>query len=118
MPTKKQQKTDQNSPKLSDLRSNIAERVRQLGGQVKKPEPGIHSAAHALAKEISEFCGEPKQFSMYLGIIKNIGLWRASSIFAEIKKSPKVSDRGKLFVFKSAYKDFTSHKVTKSKERR
>ena len=39
---------------------------------VKKPAKGIHSEMHALAKEISEFCGEPKKFGMYLGIIKNV----------------------------------------------
>ena len=30
---------------------------------VKKPEKGIHTEMHALAKEISEFCGEPEKFA-------------------------------------------------------
>ncbi len=71
---------------------------------VKQPARGIHSEKHALAKEISEYCGEPKKFAMYLGIIKNIGLPKAYKIFAEIKQSKSVKDRGKLFSYLSSYK--------------
>jgi len=71
---------------------------------VKQPARGIHSEKHALAKEVSEYCGEPKKFAMYLGIIKNVGLPRAYKIFAEIKQSKSVKDRGKLFLYLSSYK--------------
>src|SRR3989344_3243010 len=71
---------------------------------VKKPAKGIHSEFHALAKEISEFCGEPKKFGMYLGIIKNIGLPRAYQIFAEMRQAKEIKTPGKLFLYLTAYK--------------
>ncbi|MEK7203745.1 MAG: peptide deformylase [Patescibacteria group bacterium] len=67
----------------------------------RKPERGIHSPMHALAKEISEYTSEPKKFVMYLGIIKNIGLRRAYLIFSKIKQSKNVKTPGKLFVYES-----------------
>lgn len=74
----------------------------------KKAEKGIHSEMHALAKEISEYCGEPKKFAMYLGIIKNMGLGRAYQIFSEIKQSTtsqkKIKTPGKLFLYMSTHK--------------
>lgn len=94
----------------SDIKAMIVKKAASLSEKAKKPERGIHSAKHALAKEISEYCHEPKEFAMYLGIIKNIGLRKAFSIFAEIKKSPKVGERGKLFVYKSAFKEKTLRK--------
>lgn len=94
----------------NDIKAIIEQRMANLGSKAKNPERGIHSAKHALAKEISEYCREPKEFAMYLGIIKNIGLRKAFSIFAEIKKSPKVTERGKLFVYKSAFLEKTLKK--------
>ena len=70
---------------------------------IKRPQRGLHSAKHLLAKEISEYCREPEQFAMYLGIIKNIGLARAHQIFAEMKQSRRVKTPGKLFLYLSAY---------------
>lgn len=70
----------------------------------KRPERGIHGPMHALAKEISEYAGEPKKFAMYLGIIKNIGLRRAYKIFSEIKQNKKIKSPGKLFVYQSTFK--------------
>ena len=70
----------------------------------KRPERGIHGPIHALAKEISEYAGEPKKFPMYLGIIKNIGLRRAYQIFSKIKQSKNVKTPGKLFVYESTIK--------------
>lgn len=71
---------------------------------IKEPAKGIHSEMHALAKEVSEFCGEPKKFGMYLGIIKNIGLPRAYRIFAELKQAKEIETPGKLFLYLSAYR--------------
>jgi len=85
---------------------------------VKEPEKGIHSEMHALAKEVSEYCGEPKKFAMYLGIIKNIGLPRAYRTFAEIKQSKNVKDGGKLFLYLSSYKAGKEQKKTKSKKKK
>ena len=64
----------------------------------------MHSEMHALAKEISEYCGEPKKFGMYLGVIKNMGLSRAYQIFAEMKQGKNIKTPGKLFLYLSAYK--------------
>jgi len=83
---------------------------------VKEPARGIHSEMHALAKEISEYCGEPKKFAMYLGVIKNIGLPMAYKIFAEIKQSKSVKERGKLFLYLSSYKKLGIKKKRKKKK--
>lgn len=69
----------------------------------KKPERGIHGPMHALAKDISEYAGEPKKFAMYLGVIKNIGLRKAYRIFSKIKQSKNLKTPGKLFVYESSY---------------
>lgn len=86
---------------------------------VKKPTKGIHSEMHALAKEISEFCGEPRKFGMYLGVIKNIGLSRAYQVFAELKQAKVIETPGKLFLYLSAYKLTIKPKiVTKKKNKK
>lgn len=72
--------------------------------KAKKPAWGIHGPIHALAKEVSEYTGEPKKFAMYLGIIKNIGLRKAYRIFSKIKQSKNVKTPGKLFVYESRMK--------------
>jgi len=66
-----------------------------------KPVKGIHSEIHALAKDISEYCGEPKKFALYLGIIKRIGKNKAYQIFSEIKQSKEIKSPAKLFMYKS-----------------
>lgn len=71
---------------------------------VKKPDKGMHSEMHALAKEISEYCKEPKKFGMYLGIIKNMGLSRAYQVFAELKQGKDIKTPGKLFLYLSSYR--------------
>lgn len=79
------------------------EQLTKIKYFVKKPAKGIHSERHALAKEISEFCGEPRKFAMYLGIIKNIGLPKTYKIFAEMKQGKDIKTPGKLFFYLSAY---------------
>ncbi len=102
-----------------DIKQLLKSRAEKLAGK-SKPEKGIYSPMHALAKDISEYCGEPKEFAMYLGIVKNIGLTKAYRIFSEIKHNPNVTTRGKLFLYKSKYKkpkvkkDGTSKRVRKS----
>ncbi len=78
--------------------------------KLPKPEKGMHSEMHALAKDISEEFGEPKKFAMYLGIIKNIGIKKAYVIFSEIKQSSKAKTPGKLFVHKSKNKNGTNER--------
>lgn len=66
---------------------------------------GIHSKIHALAKDISEFCEEPKKFALYLGIIKRIGHDRAFQIFGELKQLKNLDSRAKLFMYMSKGKE-------------
>jgi hypothetical protein len=82
-------------------------RVKKKTYKIAEPVQGMHSQIHALAKDISEEFGEPKKFAMYLGIIKNIGVNKASVIFSEIKQSSNIETPGKLFVYKSKIKDET-----------
>lgn len=70
------------------------------------PEPirGIHSEIHAIAKDVSEFCKEPKKFALYLGIIKRIGKNRAYQILSEMKEMKEIDSRAKLFMYLSSNK--------------
>lgn len=70
-----------------------------------KPIKGIHSEIHALAKDISEYCGEQKKFAMYLGVIKRIGKNKAYKIFSEIKQAKNLDSRAKLFMYLSKNKN-------------
>lgn len=70
-----------------------------------KPVRGIHSEIHALAKDISEYCKEPKKFALYLGVIKRIGKNKAYQIFSEIKQSKNIESAAKLFMFLSKDKN-------------
>jgi len=93
----------------------LSKQFQKIEYFVKKPEKGIHTETHALAKEISEFCGEPKKFAMYLGIIKNIGLHRAYRIFAELRQAKEVETPGKLFLYLSSYRKPGQKPVKKKK---
>lgn len=48
---------------------------------------GMHSSMHEVARLISEWCGEPKEFAMYLGRIKDTGEPRAWTIWSQLKQS-------------------------------
>lgn len=83
------------------------ESYKKLGEALKsqiKPARGIHSEIHALAKDISEYCKEPKKFALYLGIIKRIGKNRAYQIFSEIKQLKTIKSPGKMFLYLSKNK--------------
>ncbi len=75
----------------------------------------MHSEMHALAKEISEYCGEPKKFGMYLGIIKGIGLGATYRLFSQIKQGKNIETPGKLFVYMSKFEPRTAKRKTKPK---
>ncbi len=101
--------TEGNCTKCGINQNELSIKFKKVAVEYKllEPEKGMHSEMHALAKDISEKFGEPKKFIMYLGIIKNIGIKKAYAIFSEIKQSPKVETPGRLFVYKSKYKDGT-----------
>jgi hypothetical protein len=79
-------------------------KINEIVGSLPVPARGMHSGIHLLAKDISEYCNEPKKFALYLGIIKRIGENRAYQIFSEIKQSKNVKTPGKLFMFLSKAK--------------
>ena len=85
-----------------DKSKKIKEALKRL--VKRKPDWGIHSEIHALAKDISEYCHEPKKFALYLGIIKRIGKNRAYQIFSEIKQSKDIKSRAKIFMYLSRNK--------------
>jgi hypothetical protein len=77
-------------------------------------EKHIHSEEHLLAADISNCCGEPKRFNLYLGTILRIGKQKAYQIFSEMKqrdaeflhkppaeRPPAIRNRGKWFVWKA-----------------
>ena len=76
-------------------------KLKKTLNQAFKPVRGIHSEIHALAKDISEYCGEPKKFALYLGIIKRIGKNRAYKIFSEIKQLKTIKSPAKMFLYLS-----------------
>jgi hypothetical protein len=76
-------------------------RIKEAIKKPSDPTKGMHSEIHALAKDISEYCDEPKKFGLYLGIIKRIGHDRAYQIFAEIKQSKNLKSRAKIFMYLS-----------------
>jgi hypothetical protein len=81
---------------------------KKINETIKKPSDpakGIHSAIHALAKDISEYCEEPKKFALYLGIIKRIGREKAYQIFSEIKQLKTIDSRAKIFMYLSRNKE-------------
>ncbi len=79
-------------------------RIKETLKPQPKPIRGIHSEIHSLAKDISEYCKEPKKFALYLGVIKRIGTKRAYQIFSEIKQSRNIKHPAKMFMFLSKSK--------------
>ena len=79
-------------------------KLKELIGSFSESTKGMHSEIHVLAKDISEYCKEPKKFGMYLGIIKRIGKDKAYQIFSEIKQSKNIKTPGRLFMFLSRTK--------------
>jgi hypothetical protein len=74
----------------------------------------IHSEEHLIAAEVSEYCGEPKAFARYLGVVKRIGKHKSYQIFSELKqreaeylykpvteRPPPIKNRGKWFMWKA-----------------
>jgi len=80
-------------------------KIKEVIKKPSDPAKGIHSATHALAKDISEHCKEPKKFGLYLGIIKRIGHDKAYQIFSEIKQSKTIKSRAKIFMYLSRSKE-------------
>jgi len=49
----------------------------------------IHTSKHALAKELSEYFNEPKEYKKYLGICYQHPEEKVRQLFAEIKQDSK-----------------------------
>lgn len=61
----------------------------------------IHSQTHLLAKEISEYCGEPKKYGLYLGVLARVGHERGAFLFGKLKDMANVKNPAKMFLFLS-----------------
>jgi hypothetical protein len=54
---------------------------------------------HDLARMISEWCGEPKEFAMYLGRVLDMSESRAWKVWSELKQSrTPIRNRAALFM--------------------
>ncbi|HLD20306.1 MAG TPA: hypothetical protein VJB93_03615 [Patescibacteria group bacterium] len=73
---------------------------QSLSGK-KKSSMKLHSEAHLLADEITSSWNEPKKFSMYLGVIKRIGIARARALFSDLNQRPDlpVSSKARIFMW-------------------
>lgn len=80
------------APAQPDIFAGIADRVMTTG---------MHSPEHALAKDVSEWAGEGKSFSKFLGTIKRIGIDRAFMIFSQLRDRAhreRINNRGAMFM--------------------
>jgi hypothetical protein len=70
----------------------------------RKARRTMHSEMHALAKDISEYCGEPRLFAQYLGRIKAVGLGTAYRAFSDLKDGVRrrtVKERGRWWMWRT-----------------
>lgn len=66
---------------------------------------GMHTPLHDVARLISEWCGEPKEFAMYLGRVMDLGQQRAWKVWSELKQSrTPIRNRAALFMALSSKK--------------
>lgn len=71
-------------------------KIREADAQTRRT---MHSEAHLLSKDISEWCREPKEFAMYLGRILDVGVPDAVAIWSELKqRRTPIRNRGALFL--------------------
>lgn len=75
-----------------------------LGDLLKKRAPvantRLHSDMHVLADEMSAYFNERKQFAMYLGVIKRLGVAKARALFSELKsEAATIQNPRKLFMW-------------------
>lgn len=59
----------------------------------------LHSEVHFLAWDIAVYCKEVKNFPLFLGIIKRIGISAGYRGFAELKEAKKVRSKIAYFLF-------------------
>jgi hypothetical protein len=74
--------------------------------EAKKARRTMHSETHALAKDVSEYCGEPKLFARYLGRIKAVGLGHAYRAFSDLKDGRRrraIKEPGKWWMWRTKY---------------
>lgn len=88
-----------------------------LSGRMPEPEKeyeipekvkGMHSDVHAMAKEISEWCGEPKLFARYLGTIRRVvashgtqEVWRIVSVLKDEVRCGRLKNKAQGFFYKT-----------------
>lgn len=72
-----------------DLARTFVARMEKMPLPAKIPaktaKATIHSEAHALALDLSNACGEPKKYALYLGIVSRVGLVRGYVMLSKLK---------------------------------
>lgn len=94
---------------MESLKDTLKGRVAPKTGQPATKNT-IHSQTHLLAKEISEYCGEPKKYGLYLGVLVRIGHERGAFLFGQLKDMANVRNSAKMFLFLSKKKNDTDVK--------
>lgn len=59
----------------------------------------LHGELQLLAWDIAIFCEAKKDMSLFIGILKNIGLENGYQKFSELKQAKNVKDKVGLFLF-------------------
>ncbi|HXK36464.1 MAG TPA: hypothetical protein VJ553_02690 [Candidatus Paceibacterota bacterium] len=78
--------------------------IQKRADEVRTARRTMHSEMHALAKDVSEYCGEPRLFAQYLGRIKAIGLGRAYRAFSDLKDGRRrhvINEPGKWWMWRT-----------------
>ena len=89
--------------------TSLKESLGTAAGRVdaaKKARRTMHSEMHALAKDVSEYCGEPRLFAQYLGRIKSVGLGTAYHAFSDLKDGRRrrsVKEPGRWWMWRTKY---------------
>ncbi len=79
--------------------------IKKAAPRKRRPDSQtMHSEAHVLARDVSEYCREPKAFALFLGRIVTVGLPISYKAFSELKdrmRQKKIKLAGRWWVWKT-----------------
>lgn len=95
---------------------HIGTGIQHALSRKKKIAIKLHSEAHLLADEITTAWNEPKKFSMYLGVIKRIGVSPSRALFADLnqRQDLPLSSKAKIFMWNARKKTYGTEKKVPS----
>ena len=76
-----------------DIDSDFTNCEQTLKQRSQNQKKGIHSYAHEIALEVSEYVGEPQKFAMWLGVVKRVGTARMVGLLRQMKEKGINSSR-------------------------